>query len=58
MHLPQASLNAETLSTLLRSLTRARLIAMAEAARAIGKPHATESVANEIESVARAEEVR
>jgi len=53
IHLPQAGLTTELLSKLLSSLTRERLLAMAEAARAIGKPQATATVADEIEAIAR-----
>lgn len=52
IHLPQSELNAPELADLLRSLTRDRLLAMAHAARAIGKPDATETVAAVIEKVA------
>ncbi len=53
VHLPQAELAADSLAALLRSFTRDRLCEMAEAARAIGKPHATATVADEIEAIAR-----
>ena len=43
--LPQAELSAERLADLLRGLTRERLLEMAEKARALGKPDATEAVA-------------
>ncbi len=43
--LPQAELSAERLADLLRGLTRERLLEMAESARALGKPDATEAVA-------------
>ncbi|MHB8666599.1 MAG: undecaprenyldiphospho-muramoylpentapeptide beta-N-acetylglucosaminyltransferase [Burkholderiales bacterium] len=43
--LPQAELSAERLAELLRGLTRERLLDMAEKARALGKPDATEAVA-------------
>ena len=52
IHLPQAELSAAKLAELLRTLTRDRLLAMAQAARAIGKPDATETVASVIERVA------
>ena len=55
VHLPQADLDAARLATLLRSFTRERLQSMAEAARALGKPAATETVADEIEAVALAD---
>jgi UDP-N-acetylglucosamine--N-acetylmuramyl-(pentapeptide) pyrophosphoryl-undecaprenol N-acetylglucosamine transferase len=43
--LPQPELSAQRLADLLRGLTRARLLEMAENARALGKPGATEAVA-------------
>jgi UDP-N-acetylglucosamine--N-acetylmuramyl-(pentapeptide) pyrophosphoryl-undecaprenol N-acetylglucosamine transferase len=52
IHLPQAELSAERLSQLLESLDRKRLLSIAEAARALGKPNATETVAAVIEKVA------
>ena len=55
VHLPQADLTAQSLAALLRSFTRERLLTMAEAARALGKPHATATVADEIEAIARKE---
>ncbi len=55
IHLPQAELTAQSLAALLRSLTRERLLAMAESARALGKPRATDTVADEIEAIARKE---
>ena len=55
IHVPQAELDARSLSALLASLTRDRLTTMAEAARALGKPQATATVADEIEAIARKE---
>lgn len=52
IHLPQSELGASRLADLLRSLTRDRLLAMAVAARSIGKPDATRMVASVIEKVA------
>jgi UDP-N-acetylglucosamine--N-acetylmuramyl-(pentapeptide) pyrophosphoryl-undecaprenol N-acetylglucosamine transferase len=43
--LPQTELSVQRLADLLRGLTRERLLEMAEKARALGKPHATEAVA-------------
>jgi len=43
--LPQPELSAQSLAQLLGGLTRERLLAMAEKARALGKPDATEAVA-------------
>ena len=52
IHLPQAELSAPKLADLLQSLTRDRLLAMAQAARSLGKPDATATVASVIEKVA------
>ena len=52
IHLPQSELAAPRLADLLRTLTRDRLLAMAQAARSIGKPQATETVATVLEQVA------
>ena len=43
--LPQAELSAQRLAELMRGLTRERLLGMAENARSLGKPEATETVA-------------
>lgn len=45
MLLPQSQLTAAGLAVLLRGLTRARLLEMAEKARALGRPDATAAVA-------------
>lgn len=52
LHLPQVQLKAERLATLLAGLTRSQLLDMAVAARALGRPDATETVAAVIEKVA------
>ena len=52
IHLPPSELSAARLADLVRSLTRDRLLAMASAARSIGKPDATRMVAAVIERVA------
>lgn len=52
IHLPQSELSALKLADLLRSLTRDRLLAMAKAARSVGKLDATQTVASVIEKVA------
>jgi UDP-N-acetylglucosamine--N-acetylmuramyl-(pentapeptide) pyrophosphoryl-undecaprenol N-acetylglucosamine transferase len=52
IHLPQSELEPSRLADLLRSLTRDRLLAMAVAARSVGKPDATKTVASIIEKVA------
>ena len=51
--LPQTELSAERLAELLRGLTRERLLEMAEKARALGKPEATEAVARACMELAR-----
>ena len=57
VHLPQDTLTTDSLANLLASFTRERLQTMAEAARALGKPHANDTVADEIEAIARKETV-
>lgn len=52
IHLPQGELTAARLAELLAGLGRERLQAMGEAARRVGKPRATETVAAVIEKVA------
>jgi UDP-N-acetylglucosamine--N-acetylmuramyl-(pentapeptide) pyrophosphoryl-undecaprenol N-acetylglucosamine transferase len=52
IHLPQGEATPERLAELLGGLDRGRLQSMAEAARAVGKPRATETVAAVIEKVA------
>jgi UDP-N-acetylglucosamine--N-acetylmuramyl-(pentapeptide) pyrophosphoryl-undecaprenol N-acetylglucosamine transferase len=52
VHLPQAELTAERLASLLDGLSRDRLAAMAAAARSVGRPDATKTVAAVIEKVA------
>lgn len=52
IHLPQSETTAERLAELLAGLERKQLQAMAEAARALGKPKATATVAAVIEKVA------
>jgi UDP-N-acetylglucosamine--N-acetylmuramyl-(pentapeptide) pyrophosphoryl-undecaprenol N-acetylglucosamine transferase len=56
IHLPQSEMTPEELAERLRSLTRAELAAMAERARALGKPNATRLVADAIEHIAGAVE--
>ena len=46
MLLPQAELTPQRLADLLSSFTRPSLLAMAEAARALGRPDATQAVAD------------
>jgi UDP-N-acetylglucosamine--N-acetylmuramyl-(pentapeptide) pyrophosphoryl-undecaprenol N-acetylglucosamine transferase len=52
VHLPQVELTAARLASLLDGLTRERLLEMAKAARAQGRPDATATVAAVIEKVA------
>ncbi len=52
IHLPQSDLTADRLAGLLEGLTRERLLGIANAARALGRPDATTMVAEVIERVA------
>jgi UDP-N-acetylglucosamine--N-acetylmuramyl-(pentapeptide) pyrophosphoryl-undecaprenol N-acetylglucosamine transferase len=54
IHLPQSELTPERLAQRIAALTRTELAAMAERARALGKPDATRLVADAIEHVAAA----
>jgi UDP-N-acetylglucosamine--N-acetylmuramyl-(pentapeptide) pyrophosphoryl-undecaprenol N-acetylglucosamine transferase len=54
IHLPQQELTADKLAAVLRDLDRAGLQRMAESARALGKPNATQLVADAIEHIAGA----
>lgn len=54
LHLPQAELTPERLAAELRGLTRARLLAMAQAARALARPKAAARVADELVALAKA----
>lgn len=49
LHLPQAELTPERMADTLRGLDRARLLAMAQSARALSRPRAAARVADEIE---------
>jgi UDP-N-acetylglucosamine--N-acetylmuramyl-(pentapeptide) pyrophosphoryl-undecaprenol N-acetylglucosamine transferase len=53
VHLPQAEMTPEKLAEVLRGLDRTELLAMAEKARALGRPRAAARVADEIESMVR-----
>ncbi len=53
VHLPQTDLTPQSLSAHLQSLTRERLLVMAQAARALGRRDAADRVADEIERVAK-----
>jgi UDP-N-acetylglucosamine--N-acetylmuramyl-(pentapeptide) pyrophosphoryl-undecaprenol N-acetylglucosamine transferase len=52
LHLAQSELTAESLAAVLGGLTRERLLEIANAARAIGRPDATNTVAQVIERLA------
>jgi UDP-N-acetylglucosamine--N-acetylmuramyl-(pentapeptide) pyrophosphoryl-undecaprenol N-acetylglucosamine transferase len=52
LHLPQADLSPQSLADVLAGLTRERLLAMAQQARALARPHAAARVADEIEALA------
>jgi UDP-N-acetylglucosamine--N-acetylmuramyl-(pentapeptide) pyrophosphoryl-undecaprenol N-acetylglucosamine transferase len=54
IHLPQSEMTPQTLARRIGELTRAELVAMAERARALGKPNATRTVADAIEHIAAA----
>jgi len=49
LHLPQPGLTAESLAAQLQNLSRTALLAMANQARALARPHAAERVADELE---------
>ena len=53
LHLPQAALTAPSLAAQLQALDRAQLLAMAEQARALARPHAAARVADELDSLIR-----
>lgn len=55
LYLPQEEFGAEKLSGVLAGLTRARLLELASCARALGKPEATQTVADVLEAVAQKE---
>jgi len=54
VHMPQSEMSAEKLAAMLQSFNREQLLQMAEAARRLGKPAATESIADELEAIALA----
>ncbi len=54
IHLPQPELCAQALAERLRALQRPQLLAMAEAARAMARPHAAQRVADELDTLLRA----
>jgi UDP-N-acetylglucosamine--N-acetylmuramyl-(pentapeptide) pyrophosphoryl-undecaprenol N-acetylglucosamine transferase len=49
LHLPQSGLTAESLSAQLHNSSREVLLAMANKARALARPHAAARVADELE---------
>ncbi len=51
LHLPQAELTPRKLADVLAGLNRDRLLAMAEQARALARPHAAARVADELEKL-------
>jgi UDP-N-acetylglucosamine--N-acetylmuramyl-(pentapeptide) pyrophosphoryl-undecaprenol N-acetylglucosamine transferase len=51
LHLPQTEMTAEKLAEMLRGLDRPSLMAMAEKAKALGRPRAAARVADEIEAL-------
>jgi UDP-N-acetylglucosamine--N-acetylmuramyl-(pentapeptide) pyrophosphoryl-undecaprenol N-acetylglucosamine transferase len=51
VYLPQAEMTPDKLAELLQGLNRVQLLAMAEKARALGRPRAAARVADEIESL-------
>jgi UDP-N-acetylglucosamine--N-acetylmuramyl-(pentapeptide) pyrophosphoryl-undecaprenol N-acetylglucosamine transferase len=51
IHLPQTEMTPEKLAEVLRGLDRAALMAMADKAKALGRPRAAARVADEIESL-------
>ncbi len=52
VHLPQGELSAERLAAMLSSLDRQACLTMAEAAHALGRRHANETIANILEELA------
>jgi UDP-N-acetylglucosamine--N-acetylmuramyl-(pentapeptide) pyrophosphoryl-undecaprenol N-acetylglucosamine transferase len=53
LHLPQSELAPQALADLLRGLSRERLLAMAQQARALSQPRAAARVADEIEALVK-----
>lgn len=53
IHLPQTELTAGRLAELLRGLSREQLLAMAQKAQALGRPQATQTVADAIEHIVK-----
>jgi UDP-N-acetylglucosamine--N-acetylmuramyl-(pentapeptide) pyrophosphoryl-undecaprenol N-acetylglucosamine transferase len=55
VHVPQAELTPQKLADSLAAMTRASLLAMAEKARTLARPHAAARVADEIERLVAAQ---
>ena len=53
IHLPQTEMSPDKLAELLQGLDRRQLLAMAEKAKALGRPRAAARVADEIESLVK-----
>jgi UDP-N-acetylglucosamine--N-acetylmuramyl-(pentapeptide) pyrophosphoryl-undecaprenol N-acetylglucosamine transferase len=52
IHLPQTELTAQKLADLLQNLSREKLLGLAQAAKKLGRPHATQAIADELERIA------
>jgi UDP-N-acetylglucosamine--N-acetylmuramyl-(pentapeptide) pyrophosphoryl-undecaprenol N-acetylglucosamine transferase len=52
IHLPQVKLTPERLAQLLQSLSRDQLLAIAQSARKLGRPGATQAIASALEEIA------
>src|SRR5450830_126674 len=52
IYLPQDELTADGLAELLRTITREQLLGMAQSARRLGKPQATDAIVAELEAIA------
>jgi UDP-N-acetylglucosamine--N-acetylmuramyl-(pentapeptide) pyrophosphoryl-undecaprenol N-acetylglucosamine transferase len=53
IHMPQTELSAQSVATLLETLTRTACLTMAMAARGVGKRDANEAIANALEQLAK-----
>ncbi|WP_221765702.1 undecaprenyldiphospho-muramoylpentapeptide beta-N-acetylglucosaminyltransferase [Methyloradius palustris] len=58
IYLPQDELTADGLAELLRTITREQLLGMAQSARRLGKPQATDAIVAELEAIALPESQR
>jgi UDP-N-acetylglucosamine--N-acetylmuramyl-(pentapeptide) pyrophosphoryl-undecaprenol N-acetylglucosamine transferase len=54
IHMPQTELSAQSVATLLETLTRTACLTMAKAARGVGKRDANDAIANALEELAKA----